>query len=125
MENVKRVGKIFGSEMFTGINITIAEPELIQLVLSKEFTNFPNRRKFSIDDDLFSNVLSAVDLDQWKRLRAIVAPTFATGKLRRMKFRMDSICQTLIRNIDTELSKSNDRECILNIKQFAGAFTMD
>ena len=58
-------------------------------------------------------------------MRAIVAPTFATGKLRRMKFRMDSICRTLIRNIDSELKKSGDQDCILNIKQFAGAFTMD
>ncbi|XP_027196234.2 cytochrome P450 3A56-like [Dermatophagoides pteronyssinus] len=124
-ENIKRVGKVYGFEMFGGVNIAVAEPELIQVVLSKEFTNFPNRRKFNIDDDIFANVLSAVDLDQWKRLRAIVAPTFATGKLRRMKFRMDSICRTLIRNIDSELKKSGDQDCILNIKQFAGAFTMD
>ncbi|XP_075589004.1 cytochrome P450 3A24-like [Dermatophagoides farinae] len=125
LKNVKSVGKIYGFIMFGGINLVVAEPELIQLVLSKEFTNFPNRRKFNTEDDIFANVLSAVDLDQWKRLRAIVAPTFATGKLRRMKFRMDSICRTLIRNINAKLTKSNDHECILNIKRFAGAFTMD
>ncbi|KAH7639178.1 cytochrome p450-like protein [Dermatophagoides farinae] len=122
-ENIKKIGKVYGWEMFGGINLTIAEPELIQLILSKEFTNFPNRRKLNTDDPFFSNFLSTVELDKWKRIRAIVAPTFATGKLRRMKPCMDSICQTLIQNINNELANSNDS--ILNIKRFAGAFTMD
>ena len=43
-ENIKKIGKVYGWEMFGGINLTIAEPELIQLIMSKEFTNFPNRR---------------------------------------------------------------------------------
>ena len=72
---------------------------------------------------MFSNFLTVVDLDKWKRFRAIVAPTFATGKLRRMKPCMESICQTLIKNIDNELANSHDN--ILSIKRFTGAYTMD
>ena len=43
-KNIQKIGKVYGWEMFGGINLTIAEPELIQLIMSKEFTNFPNRR---------------------------------------------------------------------------------
>lgn len=43
-EKVRENGKIFGFIQMNIINIILAEPELIQLVLSKEFTNFPNRR---------------------------------------------------------------------------------
>ncbi|XP_075675795.1 cytochrome P450 3A31-like [Dermatophagoides pteronyssinus] len=122
-KNIQKIGKVYGWEMFGGINVTIAEPELIQLIMSKEFINFPNRRKFNSDDPMFSNFLTVVDLDKWKRFRAIVAPTFATGKLRRMKPCMESICQTLIKNIDNELANSHDN--ILSIKRFTGAYTMD
>ena len=64
-----------------------------------------------------------VPLDRWKRLRAIVAPTFATGKLRRMKPLIDSICQTLILNIDNH---QEETKCsVFNIRHFIGCFTMD
>ena len=43
-KNIQKIGKVYGFEMFGGINLTIAEPELIQLIMSKEFTNFPSRR---------------------------------------------------------------------------------
>ena len=43
-KNIQKIGKVYGWEMFGGINVTIAEPELIQLIMSKEFINFPNRR---------------------------------------------------------------------------------
>lgn len=50
-----------------------------------------------------------------------MAPTFSTGKLRRMKPCIDQISQTLIKNINDARTKSD----ILNMKEFAGAFTMD
>ena len=43
-ELVLKNGKVFGVNLMSFKTIYIAEPELIQLVLSKEFTSFTNRR---------------------------------------------------------------------------------
>lgn len=43
-ELVQKHGKVFGVNFMSSKTIFIAEPELAQLVLSKEFTSFINRR---------------------------------------------------------------------------------
>lgn len=43
-ELVKKHGKVFGASMFFAPGILVAEPEIAQIVFSKEFTNFTNRR---------------------------------------------------------------------------------
>ncbi|OTF80508.1 hypothetical protein BLA29_000420 [Euroglyphus maynei] len=37
-------GKVFGYNMWNQLAITIADPELVQIVCNREFTKFPNRR---------------------------------------------------------------------------------
>ena len=41
---IKKEGKLFGFRMLGKYTVLLAEPELIQTVVSKEFTNFTNRR---------------------------------------------------------------------------------
>ena len=43
-EYVQKYGKVFATKMFGSDTIFVTEPELIQQVLSKEFTSFTNRR---------------------------------------------------------------------------------
>ena len=43
-ELVRREGRIYVDKSFNTTTIVCAEPDLIQLILSKEFTNFTNRR---------------------------------------------------------------------------------
>lgn len=43
-KNILEHGKVFGADLLSNKNIVIAEPELLQIVLSKQFTNFTNRR---------------------------------------------------------------------------------
>lgn len=59
--------------------------------------------------------------EQWKRLRAIITPTFAAGKLKRMKPLIDDTVRTLQRNFTSALASSS----LVNVKQLYGAFTMD
>lgn len=43
-EAIKKHGPIFGTTIFGTKTIYVAEPSLIQLIMSKEFTSFTNRR---------------------------------------------------------------------------------
>lgn len=43
-QEIDKHGTVFGFNLFFNKTIMVAEPELLQIVLNKEFTNFPNRR---------------------------------------------------------------------------------
>jgi cytochrome P450 family 3 subfamily A len=66
-------------------------------------------------------MLSVTLDDQWKRVRAIVSPTFSTGKLRKMKPLIDDCLKTLMKNFN-QLSK-DEKE--IDMKRVFGAFTME
>ena len=59
--------------------------------------------------------------EKWKRLRAVVTPTFSAGKLRLMKPFIDDTIRTLLGSFDSTLKHSN----VVNVKHYFGAFTMD
>ncbi|KAJ6218346.1 hypothetical protein RDWZM_009503 [Blomia tropicalis] len=120
-EFFKQGHRIFGYNFLNAYTISAAEPELAQVVLSKEFTNFTNRRAFETNDPFFQNAISIVKDETWKRLRAVMTPTFSTGKLRRMKPLVDDTIRTLNKNMANAIKSSSD----VNMKQIYGAFTMD
>ena len=43
---IEKHGSVFGFNLFLDKTIIVAEPELLQIVFNKEFTNFTNRRVF-------------------------------------------------------------------------------
>ena len=51
---IKREGMLFGFNMLGRNTVLMAEPELIQQVVSKEFTNFTNRRVRVCKPDILS-----------------------------------------------------------------------
>lgn len=50
LEFIKQWGNVYAFDLLGGINILVADPNLIQLILSKEFTSFANRR---VCEDVF------------------------------------------------------------------------
>ena len=67
--------------------------------------------------------MSIVPGEQWKRLRSIIAPTFATGKLRQMQPRIDLALETLMKNIQAEVDAKNGEN--IDMKELFGGFTMN
>jgi cytochrome P450 family 3 subfamily A len=59
--------------------------------------------------------------DQWKRIQAIVSPTFSTGKLRKMRPLIDDCLKTLIKNFNQLLKDEKE----IDMKRVFGAFTME
>ena len=65
-------------------------------------------QSFNIKDPIFSSFLSTAEDEQWKRIRSIVTPTFSTGKLKRMKPRIDDALETLLANLEKAIAKRYD-----------------
>jgi cytochrome P450 family 3 subfamily A len=62
-------------------------------------------------------MLSITSDDQWKRIRAIVSPTFSTRKLRPL---IDDCLKTLIKNFNRLLKDEKE----IDMKRVFGAFTI-
>ncbi|CAG2116253.1 unnamed protein product [Medioppia subpectinata] len=123
LEAVKKHGQLFSYSMLGKTAIMCTRLDFISQVLSKEFTTFTNRTSvFAGSDAITDNMLSLSLDDQWKRLRAIVSPTFSTGKLRKMRPLIDDCLQTLIKNIG-KMSANSDHS--VDMKTVYGAYTME
>ena len=72
-------------------------------------------------DPIWDNFLFVLNDEDWKRLRAIVSPTFSTGKLRKVKPTLDENIQLMCKH----LNKMIENDPYVNMKEVVGGFTMD
>nr|AIW79984.1 cytochrome P450 CYP6CS1v2 [Nilaparvata lugens] len=81
--------KLFGYYSFFSPSLLVRDPELIRLVLVKDFPHFMNRGAYynEKDDPLSAHIFS-LDGEEWKKIRTKVSPFYATNK---MKFMFDTI----------------------------------
>jgi len=101
--------------------LTIAEPELIKLVLVKDFNKFINHRELNTEHPILNNNLFNSRDDQWKRIRSITSPTFTSGKMKKM-YSMIRLClQDFLDHLETFAKERKD----INLKEMNGNFTMD
>ncbi|XP_058800198.1 cytochrome P450 6a2-like [Phymastichus coffea] len=102
--------------------LVINDPELIQLVLVKNFTQFYNRGVLSdAEKDPLSAHLARLEDEKWKRLRSKLSPTFTSGKLKLMFPLIKEICDQLINTCDNALESSD----IIELKTIITRFTID
>ena len=63
----------------------MAEPELIKQIMVKDFHAFPTRPPpANTYHEIVDLNLAQVSGEPWKRIRAILSPTFSSGKIRKM-----------------------------------------
>ncbi|CAG2109332.1 unnamed protein product [Medioppia subpectinata] len=122
-EWIHKYGKIYGYYVQNNPILTIAEPELIKLVLVKNFHLFADRRHEESSDPIIDNSLTNLLGDDWKRVRSIVSPTFSSGKMRKM---YPMVRQCLTDFMDHLEVIVGDGEAVeIDVKQVFGNFTMD
>ncbi|CAG2169684.1 unnamed protein product [Oppiella nova] len=81
----KKYGKIYGHYMGSIPVLRIADPELIKLILVKDFHVFVDRNiVWAPKNSIRTRNLNQLCGDDWKRVRSIVTPIFSSGKMRRM-----------------------------------------
>ncbi|XP_052023977.1 cytochrome P450 3A11-like [Apodemus sylvaticus] len=120
-ECYKKYGKIWG--LFDGQMplFAITDTEMIKNVLVKEcFSVFTNRRDFG-PVGIMSKAVSIAKDEEWKRLRALLSPTFTSGKLKEMFPVMEQYGNILVKYLRQEAEKGKP----VTVKQVLGAFSMD
>lgn len=88
--------------------IMINDPELIRLVLIKEFNKFPDRGLyFNEKIDPLSGHLFLLPGERWRILRAKLSPTFTSGKLKQMFPLLREIGEKLLETADKMVKQSD------------------
>ncbi|KAH7639539.1 lithocholate 6-beta-hydroxylase-like [Dermatophagoides farinae] len=122
LERYRQYGKIFGSFQLLTPILTIHEPELIQQVFIKDFRNYANRMELRTYHKYFNENLFFTDIDKWKRMRAIISPSFTTGKIRSTIPMMNQCIDQLFEHFERNIQQSNGH---LNVRKFIMGLTMD
>ncbi|KAH9395143.1 hypothetical protein TYRP_005214 [Tyrophagus putrescentiae] len=92
----QQYGPVYGVYLGFDPVLTIADVDLIQQVMVKDFGHFINRQELKTYHKLFNHNLFFAEDDEWKRIRSIASPSFTSGKLRSMAPLMNRCIEKLV-----------------------------
>lgn len=121
MDRLKKYGKVVGTFEGPKPALIVADPDIVKLVLVKNFQLFPDRRHFDFNDPMLDNMMSMVPAERWRKIRPAASPAFTTGKLRKM----DSLIQDCARISTQHLLEVAERGEDVDVKEFFGHYTLD
>ncbi|CAH1400046.1 unnamed protein product [Nezara viridula] len=111
---------MFGVFSLRSPMLIIKDPEIIQLVLTKEFSHFRDRGIIKLPEkDVLNHHLFHLGGEKWRALRMKLTPTFTSGKLKAM-FPLFISCAESFSSL--LLSKADSK---IDIKELIGRFTAD
>ncbi|CAH1408205.1 unnamed protein product [Nezara viridula] len=110
----------FGIYLIRSPFLVIKNPEIISIILTKEFSHFRNRQFLKIhqNDFIFQHLFNLGD-DKWKTTRGKMQSTFSSSKLRTMFPLFVKCTENLMSAL---LEKEGDT---INMKQALASFTTD
>uniref|UniRef100_A0A1Y1KXB9 Cytochrome P450 n=1 Tax=Photinus pyralis TaxID=7054 RepID=A0A1Y1KXB9_PHOPY len=98
------------------------DPDVIKCIIQTDFHHFPDRGfYYNEKDDPLSAHLCVIGGEKWKNLRAMLTPTFTSGKMRMM-------FDTLLKCTDPmekSMSEVGEKGLPVDIKDVAARFTTD
>uniref|UniRef100_A0A0K8R3T7 Putative cytochrome p450 cyp3/cyp5/cyp6/cyp9 subfamily n=1 Tax=Ixodes ricinus TaxID=34613 RepID=A0A0K8R3T7_IXORI len=121
LEMTQTYGKLFGAFEGPQPSLIVAEPDIVKLVLVKDFPLLPDRRRFDLNDPILDNMMSQAPAQQWRRIRPAASPAFATGRLRKM----NELIQECAKVSCEHLQEAARNEEELDAKQYFGHYTLD
>lgn len=120
----KEFGQNYGVYAGLSPRLIIGDPELVQQICIKDFDAFPNNDLESETNKIFGQSLICLKDDHWRRVRALMSPTFTTGKMRRMFKSQNECANELLRHLDSCID-IDGKDCIINGKDVACLYTID
>jgi len=114
-----KYGRIFGYfEGHTPV-LVISDPDILQDVFIKSFSNFHSRRPFPLKDPEGKDVhlFRAIGL-RWKRQRFVINPIFSSAKLKQMTPLVHRSVDMLMKKMSEEHSKGQPFDIYAYFKRF-------
>nr|XP_020658074.1 cytochrome P450 3A29-like isoform X3 [Pogona vitticeps] len=117
----QKYGTIWG--IFDGRQplVAILDPSIIKTILVKEFyTHFTNRRDIGLNGELGKSLVVAQD-EQWKRIRAVLSPTFTSGRLKEMMPIINHYGEILVKHVQKKVENNE----FIDTKSIFGTYSLD
>ena len=120
--DLEKYGRTHGTYVGRSPTLTTIDADLIKEVFVKEHATFSDKFSFRSGDVTEDLMLSNInDYSSWKSLRAVMTPTFSSGKLKRMIPQINKCAAVYAGHLVRESAGGKS----LEMKEFAGSFTMD
>lgn len=116
-----KLGRLFGIYEGGKPTLIVAEPELVKLVLVKDFPQLCNRRRLQFFDPILDNMMSIAPAERWRKIRPSASPAFTTGKLRRMNDMIQECAKITAEHLKSAAQQKKD----VDVKQFYGHYALD
>nr|AMN92160.1 CYP384A1 [Tetranychus cinnabarinus] len=117
----EKYGRVVGMYEFLQPDLMCGDAELVKEILVKRFNLFPNHRFYGGINQIGGKSIFVLKLEQWKRVRSIVSPTFTASKLKGMQSQISEAVDTLVDNIGEAALKNQS----IDVKTFLLSFTLD
>lgn len=109
--------RYFGMYTFHKPSLVICDPDLIRIVLTKNFKNFHDRGLYCNEEiDPLSGHLFFLPGSKWKNLRVKLVPTFTPGKIKKMI----DILRDCAEKMSKYIEKFADRHEVVEMKEITG-----
>ncbi|KAL1471493.1 hypothetical protein MTO96_023645 [Rhipicephalus appendiculatus] len=120
-ERYKKLGRVCGVYEGGKPTLLVGEPELVKLVLVKDFPLLPNRRTVRNFEPLMDNMMLVAPVEIWRKIRASASPAFTAGKLRRMYELVQACTDITSERLENAARLKKD----VDVKQLYGNFALD
>ncbi|XP_021359990.1 cytochrome P450 3A29-like, partial [Mizuhopecten yessoensis] len=103
--------------------IVIADKEMLQEILVKQFANFSERKTLYGFVGAIEHSLLHQKGEQWKRTRSIMSPTFTAGKMRKIVPFIQDACDTMLKTTRNAIKHGDSGQ--VEVHRLFGGYTMD
>nr|XP_014266203.1 thromboxane-A synthase-like [Maylandia zebra] len=118
---IKTYGKVCGYYLGRRPVVVVADPDMLRQVLVKDFSSFPNRRRFMFAKKPISDCLLQLKNERWKRVRSVLTPSFSAAKMKEMVLLIKTATDALMKNLNVHAESGE----AFDIHRYFGYFTMD
>ncbi|VVC43861.1 Cytochrome P450, conserved site,Cytochrome P450,Cytochrome P450, E-class, group I [Cinara cedri] len=126
----KRIYNEFVGHKYVGLfqmrtpYLMIRDPEIINRVLIKDFSYFPDHGIYSdFSANPLSNNIFFIENPQWKMIRHKLSPAFSSSKLKLMYEQIKECGEELMKNISKSILEHNNNE--MEVLDVLGKFSTD